>query len=159
MVQRATLTYLSHRSELVAVFELDSRETIVGRGTIAIRDQPEYVKLVSDRKAFQMRQGDTLFIVIASDLAMCREYFCIHRAVTESGEPVYFLRDLNSRCGTYLNDTQITKMEHPKDGDYIRCSSRFLFNQAHRDESAMETDRVRLPGFSELSRPRGQPPL
>ena len=115
MVQRAALTYLSPRRGSVAVFELDSPETIVGRAPLAVRDLPEYVDLASNREVFQIRGGDTLFVVIASDMAMCRQHFCIHRAVTASGEAVYFLRDLNSRCGTYLNNTQIKKVEHLKD--------------------------------------------
>jgi hypothetical protein len=133
MVQTATLTW-----ESVEVFELDSPKTIVGRAPLAVRDLPEYVHLASHRAAFPMRLGDTLFVVIASDIAMCRQHFCIHRAVTASGEAVYFLQDLKSRCGTYLNDTQIAKVEHLKVGDHIRCSFRFLFNlepenSGHRD--------------------------
>ncbi len=49
MVQRATLTYLNRRLVLVEDFELDSRKTVVGRAPLAFRDQPEFVKLVSNR--------------------------------------------------------------------------------------------------------------
>jgi hypothetical protein len=144
MVQRATLTYLSPQRGSVDVFELDSPETIVGRAPLAVRDLPDYADLARNREAFQVRLGDTLFVVIAWDLAMCRQHFCIHRALTESGETVYFLRDLNSRCGTYLNDTPITKVEHLKAGDRIRCSSRFLFDLAPENSGHRGAERGRI---------------
>jgi hypothetical protein len=129
MVQRATLTYLDRTGQPVVTFELDCPTTIVGRAPLGVGDLPDDGGL-RQQTTYQVRQGDALFAGIASDLAMCRRHFCIRRAIAASGEAVYSIQDLNSRCGTFVNDAVIRAVMQLKDGDSIRCSSRFVFNLA-----------------------------
>jgi hypothetical protein len=131
MVQSATLTYLDAMScQPIASFHLDSSKTIVGRAPVAVADLPNDAGLTRGEKTYQVRQGDTLFVVIACDGAMSRQHFCICRSVAASGESEYVLHDLNSRGGTWVNDCQIRRGESIQlnHGDGIRCSSRFLFS-------------------------------
>src|SRR5882724_11677901 len=56
------------------------------------RNLPEVVKRVR-QEPFQVRLGETLFIGIPSDLRLARSHFAIRRAVGESGEVVFLVRD------------------------------------------------------------------
>jgi hypothetical protein len=131
-MQGATLTYLNARQQPVASFELDRPETIVGRTPLGMHYRSEGVDVMARHATFQVRRGETLFVGIVSDFNMCRQHFCIRRAIAASGEAVYFVQDLNSRCGTRVNSTLIgAAVVQLKDGDLIACSSRFVFNLVH----------------------------
>lgn len=127
MVQSATLTYLDAVGQPILTFELDCQTTIVGRAPLKTATFPQDVDWVLAENTYQVRQGDTLYIAIAQDIAMCRQHFSIRRRAAMSGEAVYFLQDLNSRCGTLVNGirTALIQLNH---GDLIRCSSQFLFS-------------------------------
>jgi hypothetical protein len=128
MLRRATLMYLSPANQPIATFELDSPTTIVGRMPLGVTDLPQDLDLGPGKGTYHVRRKETLFVGISWDIAMCRQHFCIRRSITASGEAVYFLQDLNTRCGTYVNNKQVRAVVQLKHGDRIRCSSRFLFS-------------------------------
>jgi hypothetical protein len=136
MAIKATLTYFDQGTPLVTVV-LDSPVTIVGRGAPEVRDLPEVVEKVSKREPFQVRQGGTLFIGIPSDLRLARSHFAIRRAVGESGEVVFLVRDLNSYCGFMVNNDART-VGSPEmqlnGGDRIHYGFEFVFDVVGRHD-------------------------
>ncbi len=128
---KATLTYRNLRRQTTIRFELDSPLTIVGRGASEALTLPGIAEKARRKEAFQVHQGDTLYLGIPSDLGLARKHFSIRRAETESGEVVFFIRDLGSHCGFFLNgDRPPGSAEIAlKDGDRIFYGFEFVFNQ------------------------------
>ena len=150
------LTYLDRVGEPMA-FVLDRQETLVGRDPLAqwlilqyemgngfldshnlfnlpevrkdARNLSEMVKRVR-REPFQVRLAETLFIGIPSDLRLARSHFAIRRAVGESGEVVFLVRDLRSHSGFMVNDARNAGSAEMqlKTGDRIHYGFEFVFD-------------------------------
>ena len=154
---QAILTYLDRVDEPMAAFVLDRQEALVGRDPLAewlvlqyemgkgfleshnllnlpevrkdARNLPEVVKRVR-QEPFQVRLGETLFIGIPSDLRLARSHFAIRRAVGESGEVLFLVRDLRSHCGFIVNDARNAGSAEMqlKAGDRIHYGFEFVFD-------------------------------
>lgn len=136
----ATLTYGIELQSPIATFALDCPMTVVGRDPEEVRHHLKAVNRFNPWKPYQVRLGDTHFIVIP-DVSMSRRHFCIRRDKDEFGEAVFVLRHLFSLCGIFVNGSQLTGEDEVqlKDGDWIRCSSSFVFNlkEGNEDVSAV----------------------
>jgi hypothetical protein len=151
IAMKAILTYFNHLREPMAAFVLDCQEVFVGRDPLTnldshtllnlpevrkdVRNLPEVVKR-ERREPFQVRLAETLFIGIPSDLRLARSHFAIRRAVGESGELVFLIRDLRSHCGFIVNDVRnagSTEIQL-KAGDRIHYGFEFVFDVTQATE-------------------------
>lgn len=114
--------------------------------------------VLGDRNVILGREGD----LPIHDSAASRR----HAEVFKVGE-MYFIRDLGSTNGTYVNDTRIDEEELLREGDRIRIGSTVLIfeqtvqpeeGEVFEDESVMHTieirlDRSKLAELAEEERP------
>lgn len=126
---KATLTYLDHRGEPLASFELVSPTTVVGRGPPEALGLPAVAEKVRNREPFQYLSEDTLFIGIP-DVRLARKHFLICRAVDDSGRVSFVIRDLDTHCGFMLNGVRQRSAEvQLRNGDRIHYGFEFTFSQ------------------------------
>lgn len=125
---KAFLTYLGHHPEQRAPIELVTDTTIVGRGMLHDLGLETWVPQMMEWSYFIVCKGGVLYLGIPSDTRLARKHFAIRRVARESGT-TFWIRDLESHCGTMVNSTlNRGSDEMPlNDGDLIRCGLEFSF--------------------------------
>lgn len=107
------------------------------------QDSDTYLKLINMNDGFSFMVQEYYFIgednTIGRDsrntISINDKYLSKFHARILQDENMYFLEDLKSANGTYLNDEKIIDAIELKSGDIIRIGSlKFLFVQGDRDE-------------------------
>lgn len=107
------------------------------------QDSDTYLKLINLNDGFSFMVQEYYFLgednTIGRDarntISINDKYLSKFHARILQDESMYFLEDLKSANGTYLNDEKIIDAIELKSGDIIRIGSlKFLFIQGDRDE-------------------------
>lgn len=107
------------------------------------QDSDTYLKLINMNDGFSFMVQEYYFLgednTIGRDarntISINDKYLSKFHARILQDEDMYFLEDLKSANGTFLNDEQIIDAIELKSGDIIRIGSlKFLFVQGDRDE-------------------------
>lgn len=102
------------------VFEITQPRTVVGRKPWELSQVPEFTEKLADKQPFQFTYHQTDFIVIPQLKVLSITHFEVIRLTYQGSEiPLFFIRDLGSRGGTFVNGRRYDGWVQLQDGDSI----------------------------------------